>query len=98
MPSAGHHFGFVRAGFWELRSGFFEEVPVNRLLGFLPNHSSKKLFDCLCCRNFAEQRQTIYPDEFKTLLGCLGADPIKEWEAYELGPCTTKPNLRPYGG
>ena len=37
--------------------------------------------DCLYCRNFAEQRQTIYPEELKTLLDRLGADPTKEWEA-----------------
>jgi hypothetical protein len=37
------HCGFLNAGFWELRAGFCEEIPVNRLLGFLPNHSSKKL-------------------------------------------------------
>ena len=39
------HCGFLNAGFWELRAGFCEEIPVNRLLGFLPNHSSKKLSD-----------------------------------------------------
>jgi len=33
--------------------------------------------DCLYCRNFAKQRQDIYPDEFKTLLVRLGADPTK---------------------
>jgi len=44
LPSADHC-GFIRAGFWELRAGLFEEIPVNRLLGFLPNHSSKKLPD-----------------------------------------------------
>jgi len=54
--------------------------------------------DCLYCRNFAKQRQAIYPDEFKTLLDRLGADPIKEWETFELGPCNTKPNHRLYGG
>lgn len=54
--------------------------------------------DCLYCRNFAEQRQTIYPEEFKTLLDRLGADPTKEWEAHDLGQCTTKPNHRLYGG
>ena len=54
--------------------------------------------DCLYCRNFAKQRQDIYPDEFKTLLVRLGADPTKEWEAYELGSCITKPNHHLYGG
>ena len=53
---------------------------------------------CLFCRNFAKQRQAIYPDEFKTLLDRLGADPTKEWEAYELGPCTAKIDHRLYGG
>lgn len=54
--------------------------------------------DCLYCRNFAKQRHDIYPAEFKMLLDRLGADPNKEWEAYELGTCTTKPNYRLYGG
>src|SRR4029077_10457106 len=54
--------------------------------------------DCLHCRNFAKQRQDVYPAEFKTLLDRLGADPTKEWEVYELGSCTTKPNHRLYGG
>jgi hypothetical protein len=54
--------------------------------------------DCLYCRNFAKQRLDIYPSEFKTLLDRLGADPTKEWETYELGSCTTKPNHRLYGG
>jgi len=54
--------------------------------------------DCLYCRNFAKQRHDIYPAEFRTLLDRLGADPKKEWEAYELGSCPTKPNHHLYGG
>lgn len=54
--------------------------------------------NCLYCRNFAKQRSVIYPEEFKTLLTRLGADSIKEWESYELGPCATRPNHRLYGG
>jgi hypothetical protein len=53
---------------------------------------------CIYCRNFARQRQTNFPDEFIALLDRLGADPLKEWEAYELGPSTTKPDHRLYGG
>lgn len=54
--------------------------------------------DCPYCRNFAKQRQTVYPDEFKILLNHLGADLTKEWEVFELGPCSTKTNHRLYGG
>jgi hypothetical protein len=54
--------------------------------------------DCIYCRSFAKQRRTIYPDEFKAMLDRLGADPLKEWETYELGPCTSKPKHRLYGG
>ena len=54
--------------------------------------------DCLYCRNFAKQRQAIYPDEFMMLLNRLGADSTKEWEPYELGPWDAKPNHRLYGG
>ena len=44
------------------------------------------------------QRQLIYPDEFESLLDCLGADPSREWEVYELGPYVTNPNHWLYGG
>jgi hypothetical protein len=54
--------------------------------------------DCLYCRNFATQRELIYPQEFKSLLDRLGADPTKEWEVYELGPDATNPNQWLYGG
>ena len=53
---------------------------------------------CIYCRNFAKQRRAIYPDEFKMLLARLGVDPLKEWEAFELGSGTTEPNHRVYGG
>ena len=54
--------------------------------------------DCLYCRNFAKQRDAIYPDEFKALLFRLGADPLKEWEVFELGSGDTEPIRRVYGG
>ena len=54
--------------------------------------------DCHYCKNFARQRDAIYPDEFKALLARLGADHLKELEAFELGPSDTESNLRVYGG
>jgi hypothetical protein len=41
---------------------------------------------CLNCRNFAAQRKTVYPDEFRLLLDQLGIDPEKEAEVCGYGP------------
>jgi hypothetical protein len=38
---------------------------------------------CTSCRNFAAQRGSAYPDEFLALLKQLGADPLKELEAFD---------------
>jgi hypothetical protein len=38
---------------------------------------------CISCKNFAAQRSTVYPEEFLRLLKELGADPLKEWEAFD---------------
>jgi hypothetical protein len=51
---------------------------------------------CMYCQNFAAQRNAVYPDAFKKLLGELGIDPAKEGEVYELGP--TGPDRFAYGG
>jgi len=53
---------------------------------------------CVYCRNFAVQRQTIYPQEFCTLLGRLGIDARKEWEAFDLDFGSTRPQKHLYGG
>jgi hypothetical protein len=50
---------------------------------------------CLYCRNFAAQRATAYPEDFRGLLDQLGIDPEKEAEVYECGP---NGSLRAYGG
>jgi hypothetical protein len=52
--------------------------------------------DCLFCKNFAAQRDTIYPAAFQTLLDQLGIDQIKEGEAFEYGPVEN--GLHLYGG
>jgi len=39
--------------------------------------------DCGSCRNFAAQRTKAYPDEFVGMLTQLGADPLKELEAFD---------------
>jgi len=41
---------------------------------------------CVFCQNFAAQRDSPYPDSFKSLLDQFGIDPAKEGEVYELGP------------
>jgi hypothetical protein len=50
---------------------------------------------CSCCLNFAAQRRTAFPDDFRRILDQLGIDPEKEGEAYECGPDGA---LRVYGG
>src|SRR5437773_8513090 len=50
---------------------------------------------CSSCRNFAAQRSTAYPENFRRLLEQLGIDPKKEGEVYECGP---EGSLRVYGG
>jgi hypothetical protein len=53
---------------------------------------------CISCKNFAAQRSSVYPAEFLELLGSLGIDPLKEWEAfdYDFGP--NQSPIRLYGG
>jgi hypothetical protein len=51
---------------------------------------------CLYCRNFAAQRDLVYPQAFRALLDQLGIDLHKEGEAYEMGPAGEE--FRLYGG
>ncbi|HLH02126.1 MAG TPA: hypothetical protein VKX25_05105 [Bryobacteraceae bacterium] len=51
---------------------------------------------CICCQNFAAQRDSVYPELFKRLLDQLGIDPAKEGEVYEMGP--TDEGKYMYGG
>jgi len=37
---------------------------------------------CIPCKNFAAQRGTGFPEEFRQFLNELGADPLKEWEVF----------------
>ena len=50
---------------------------------------------CSPCLNFAAQRQSAYPEQFRALLEQLGVDPEKEGEVYECGP---QDGLYLYGG
>jgi hypothetical protein len=53
--------------------------------------------DCIYCRNFASQRATVYPENFRGLLLRMGIDPLKEGEIYDMvGPFSEK--VRPTGG
>jgi hypothetical protein len=51
---------------------------------------------CLFCKNFAAQRNLVYPASFKALLEQLGIDPNKEAEVFEYGPVEDGYHL--YGG
>jgi len=51
---------------------------------------------CIFCKNFAAQRDVIYPASFRDLLELLGADPSKEGEAFEYGPADDGCHV--YGG
>ena len=56
-----------------------------------------ELCNCLYCRNFAAQRATVYPKDFRSLLLRLGIDPNKEGEVFDtVGPFEDR--LRPTGG
>jgi hypothetical protein len=51
---------------------------------------------CVFCKNFAAQRNLVYPASFRALLEQLGVDPNKEGEAFEYGPVADGCHL--YGG
>jgi hypothetical protein len=59
------------------------------------SHGGADACTCSGCRNFALQRNNIYPIEFLNLLNTLGIDPIKEGEAFHNGPTG---GLQSYGG
>jgi hypothetical protein len=50
---------------------------------------------CSYRMNFAAQRSSVFPDEFRSLLNNIGIDPVKEGEVYEVGP---DGDCRIYGG
>jgi hypothetical protein len=53
--------------------------------------------NCVCCRNFAAQRSTVYPGSFRSLLTQLGIDANKENAVYDaVGPFEDR--IRPTGG
>ena len=55
--------------------------------------------DCIPCKNFAAQKENVFPVEFLALLEQLGIDWAKEWEAFEYDwneSNTSEPVL--YGG
>ena len=52
---------------------------------------------CASCKNLALHRDKIYPEEFLQLLERLGADRLKEWEAFDYDPFE-KPDTHLCGG
>jgi len=54
---------------------------------------------CISCKNFAAQRGTIFAETFLQFLNELGADPLKEWEAFDYDFDPKNPRKRVlYGG
>jgi len=51
---------------------------------------------CNACRNFALQRETAYPPEFRAILDQLGIDPEKEDDVHEIGVVVD--GMCPYSG
>lgn len=66
-----------------------------RYMGSL-EHGFAEECGCIFCKNFAAQRNLVYPASFRTLLEQLGIDPNKEGEAFEYGP--VKDGCHLYGG
>ena len=59
-------------------------------------HGFAEKCSCIFCKNFASQRNLVYPASFRALLEQLGIDPNKEGEAFEYGPVEDGCHL--YGG
>ena len=59
-------------------------------------HGDAERCGCLLCKNFAVQRNLVYPPSFRSLLEQLGIDPNKEGEVFEYGPVDDGCHL--YGG
>jgi hypothetical protein len=53
---------------------------------------------CTNCKNFAAQRASAFPEEFLSLLQRVGANPSREFEAFDLGSGTEYPERHQYGG
>jgi len=59
-------------------------------------HGDAEECGCTFCKNFAGQRELVYPASFRALLEELGIDPNKEGEVFECGPVEDGCHL--YGG
>jgi hypothetical protein len=59
-------------------------------------HGDTERCGCIFCKNFAVQRNLVYPPSFRALLEQLGIDPNKEGEAFEYEPVGDGCHL--YGG
>ena len=60
------------------------------------DHGGAETCGCTCCKNFAMQRNLVYPASFRTLLDHLGIDRNKEGEVFEYGPAQDGCHI--YGG
>jgi hypothetical protein len=72
----------------------FDRTLTRTAYSTLPGGDAERC-GCLYCLNFAAQRSSVYPSEFRSLLQQIGIDFEKEGEVYEVAP---EGNLRIYGG
>jgi hypothetical protein len=49
------------------------------------NHGDADECGCMFCKNFAVQRDLVYPASFRALLEAVGIDPAKEGEVFQYG-------------
>jgi hypothetical protein len=73
----------------------FDRDRTTAIYASLPHGFAEKCGGVFC-RNFAAQRELVYPASFRALLERLGIDPNKEGEAFEYGPVADGWHL--YGG
>jgi hypothetical protein len=59
-------------------------------------HGNAEECGCVFCRNFAAQRDLVYPASFRELLAEIGIDADKEFEAFQYGPVGD--GIHRYGG
>jgi hypothetical protein len=74
----------------------FDRDATRSAYSLMPRGDAERC-NCIHCRNFAAQRDTVYPQGFRNLLAQLGIDAKKEGEVFDMvGPFDDR--IRPTGG